>query len=97
MVLDMKRIMAVICALVFILNCGVMASAVTDIPDAFGNEYAEFDINADGYFDIRDLVRAKKYMAGMPTLVNLNFVNDNLSDAELLVTMRQALLKGGIL
>ena len=91
----MKRIIAVICALVFILNYGVVTSAVTEISDVFGNEYAEFDINADGCFDIRDLVRVKKYIAGMPSAVNLNFIDSSLSDAELLVLMRQELLKGG--
>lgn len=32
--------------------------------DVFGEKYVEYDVNADGYFDIRDLVRLKARLAG---------------------------------
>lgn len=32
--------------------------------DVFGEKCVEYDVNADGYFDIRDLVRLKARLAG---------------------------------
>ena len=53
----MKKAIAVMAAL-FI--CRTSVSAEVRVPDVFGNTYVEFDINADGTFDIRDLVRLEK-------------------------------------
>jgi len=40
------------------------------------------------------LVRAKKYVLGIPVTVNLRFIENDLGDAQLLATLRQELLKG---
>ena len=32
--------------------------------DVFGEKCVEYDVNADGYFDMRDLVRLKARLAG---------------------------------
>lgn len=90
----MKKILSFLCLLFFVFNLGITTLAVVDVPDAFGNDFAVCDINADGWFDVRDLVRTKKYIAGEPTVVNLKYVNDYTSGAELLVVMKQELLKG---
>ena len=82
--------------IVFLLTVSVLCTSVSAeirVPDIFGNAYVEFDINADGAFDIRDLVRLKKYSAGIPVTVNLNFANGASGSAELLVSMRKELLK----
>ncbi len=82
--------------IVFLLTVSVLCTSVSAeirVPDIFGNAYVEFDINADGAFDIRDLVRLKKYSAGIPVTVNLNFANGESGSAELLVSMRKELLK----
>ncbi|MBR7131998.1 MAG: hypothetical protein IKD04_00540 [Clostridia bacterium] len=90
----MKKILSLLCALMLLLSNNIFASAVVDVPDVFGERYAEFDVNVDGAFNIRDLVRIKKYVSGAAVIVNRNWVNNSLSDAELLVMMMQALLKG---
>lgn len=90
----MKKFLCIICVAVLCLNSGLLASAAIDIPDVFGEAYVEHDINSDGCFDIRDLVRAKKYIAGMPVTVNLRFIENDLGDAQILATLRQELLKG---
>ena len=82
--------------IVFLLTVSVLCTSVSAeirVPDIFGNAYVEFDINDDGAFDIRDLVRLKKYNAGIPVTVNLNFANGESGSAELLVSMRKELLK----
>lgn len=90
----MKRFLSFICALVLLISQSMTVWAVTDIPDAFGNDFVEFDVNADGSFNVCDLVRIKKYIAGVPTVVNLKHINNYTSDAEILIVMRQELLKG---
>lgn len=87
----MKKAVTVMAAL-FI--CRTSVSAEVRVPDVFGNTYVEFDINADGTFDIRDLVRLKKHSVGIPVMVNLNFANSENGEAELLVSMRKEILKG---
>ena len=37
-------------------------SAVTGITDVFGDDYVDYDVNIDGFFNIKDLVRAKNTM-----------------------------------
>lgn len=86
----MRKIIAFLFA-VFV--CSISVSAEVRVPDIFGNAYVEFDINADGAFDIRDLVRLKKYSAGIPVTANLNFSNGENGSAGLLVSMRKELLK----
>ena len=90
----MKKLLCIICVAVLCLNSGLIASAEVEIPDVFGEDYVEFDVNVDGCFNIRDLVRAKKYVVGMPVTVNLRFIDNDLGDAQLLATLRQELLKG---
>ena len=87
----MKKVVTVMAAL-FI--CRTSVSAEVRVPDVFGNTYVEFDINADGAFDIRDLVRLKKHSVGIPVMVNLNFANSENGEAELLVSMRKEILNG---
>lgn len=91
----MKKIICILSVIILLFSYNMLVSAVVDVPDVFGNEYVEYDINVDGYFDVCDLVRVKKYISGMPVIVNLNFTENSLSDAELLVLIRQELLKGG--
>lgn len=90
----MKKLLCIICVAVLCFNAGLLASAQVDIPDVFGEDYVEFDVNVDGCFNIRDLVRAKKYIAGMTVTVNLRFVENDLGDAQILTILRQELLKG---
>lgn len=87
----MKKVVTVMAALFICRTC---VSAEVRVPDVFGNTYVEFDINADGTFDIRDLVRLKKHSVGIPVMVNLNFANSENGEAELLVSMRKEILKG---
>ena len=90
----MKRILSFLCVLILVINQSVTALAVVEVADVFGEKYVEFDVNVDGCFNIRDLVRIKKYVGGNPVIVNRNSFDNSLSDAEILVTMSKALLKG---
>ena len=90
----MAAMRKVIVIMTVLFACCTSVSAEVSVPDVFGNTYVEFDINADGTFDIRDLVRLKKHSAGIPVTVNLNLVNSENGEAELLVSMRKELLKG---
>ena len=90
----MKKFLSVLCILVFVLNSSIFAYATVEVPDVFGDNYVEFDANVDGYFNIRDLVRIKKYISGMPVIVNMNAIDSNLGDAQLLASMRQELMMG---
>ncbi len=90
----MKKFLSVLCILVFVLNSSILAYATVEVPDVFGDNYVEFDANVDGYFNIRDLVRIKKYISGMPVIVNMNAIDSNLGDAQLLASMRQELMMG---
>lgn len=54
------------------------------VSDVFGKDTVECDVNTDGKFDIRDLIRMKKYAAGMPVTANLNVTgvrSDSLANA----------------
>lgn len=90
----MKKLLCIICVAVLCFNGGLLASAEVNIPDVFGEDYVEFDVNVDGCFNICDLVRAKKYVGGMPVTVNLRFIENDLGDAQILAILRQELLKG---
>ena len=92
----MKKLLSIICIMALVLSHGMFVSAVVDVPDVFGNEYVEYDVNIDGDFNICDLVRVKKYIIGEPVIINLNFGEKSLNNAELLVLMRKELLKGGL-
>ena len=93
----MKRILSCICIIVLILTLNARVSATTDVPDVFGNEYVKYDINADGYFNLCDLVRAKKYLVGASVMVYLASEDKSTNNAELLVLIKQELLKGDLL
>lgn len=56
------------------LICKAENSRVTDV---FGEKYVEYDVNADGYFDIRDLVRLKARLAGNKKTINLMAADAN--------------------
>lgn len=91
----MKKFLSVICALILSLALIVPVTAAVEITDVFGNDYVHFDFNMDSKLDILDLIRAKKYMGGIPVTVNMKFVQKDLSDAEILVSLKQELLKDG--
>ena len=78
-------------SIVVVFNCCMSVSAVTGITDVFGDDYVDYDVNIDGFFNIKDLVRAKKYYAGIPVSVNMNFVAS--SSAQVLVSLRKELLR----
>lgn len=61
-------------ALLLIMGAYMPISAESEnrVSDVFGKNTVECDVNTDGKFDIRDLIRIKKYAAGMPVTVNLN-------------------------
>ena len=90
----MKKLLCIICVAVLCFSSGLLAYAEVDIPDVFGEDYIEFDVNVDGCFNICDLVRAKKYIVGVPVTVNLRFIENNLGNAQILAILRQELLKG---
>ena len=90
----MKKIMCIICIAVLCFNSSIAVFAAVDVPDVFGDGYVECDVNFDGNFNILDLVRAKKYVAGASVTVNMRFIENDLGNAQLLVSLRQALLKG---
>lgn len=90
----MKKILSIaLCAVLGFTVC-MPASAVVEVSDSFGNEYVKYDANMDGVFDVRDFVRVKKYYAGVNTSINLNFIGDNQSDSQVLVTITKEILKG---
>lgn len=67
--------------------------AVTETDDVFGNKYVEFDANMDGFFDIKDFIRVKKYFSGAPVILNINLTDLEISGAELLAVMERELLE----
>ena len=90
----MKKLLCIICVVVLCFNSCLLASAEVNIPDVFGEDYVEFDVNVDGFFNICDLVCAKKYVVGMPVTVNLRFIENDLGNAQILAILIQELLKG---
>ena len=66
----------------------------TSASDLHTHPFYEINLILDGNFNILDLVRAKKYVAGASVTVNMRFIENDLGNAQLLVSLRQALLKG---
>lgn len=89
-----KVIIFALTAIMFISSVSVAVIADNSVEDIFGNEYVLYDINGDESFDIRDLVRLKRYIAGESVFINLNFINDrNIPNATDLALLRKELLK----
>lgn len=61
---NIKKVIALVFALVFCLSATVVASAetVTEVPGTiFEFKPLQGDVNIDGYLNLKDLVRYKKY------------------------------------
>lgn len=95
----MKKILAFLGAvLIFICSVGLNVSAYGEnrISDVFGNATAQCDVNIDGSFDIRDLIRFKKYIAGMDVAINLNITGiQGDSAANAMIILKKQLLEVG--
>ena len=77
MLKNKKRIAALLCVL-SLASCSLSAAAYGDnkMQNPFKSEKSALDINLDGAEDIRDLLRLKKYAAGINVTANLSIFSD---------------------
>lgn len=90
-----KTVICLMSVMVFALSVYLPAAAYGEnrVEDVFGKDTTECDVNIDGSFDIRDLIRFKRYVAGMNVVVNLNITGiQNDSSANAMIFIKKQLL-----
>ena len=95
---NIKRVIALVFALVFCLSATVIASAETHTIDGSILEFKPLqgDVNIDGYLNLKDLVRYKKYTLSIEGAtideVVADFTDDGAYNAADLLPLQDAIL-----